>query len=57
MESDSGRNDEDYENSESESEEKIIIEEDNETESEPEALEEPTRKKSKVHSLFKWPKT
>ena len=56
VESDSGSNDEDHENSESESEEEIIIEEDSETEIEPEAVEEPTRKKSKIAPLFKWPK-
>ena len=36
------------------SEEEIIIEED--SESEQEAVEEPTRSKSKIDSLFKWPK-
>ena len=55
-ESDSGSNDEDYENPQSESEEEIFIEEDSETENKPEAVEEPIRKKSKVDPLFKWPK-
>ena len=52
--SDSGSNDEDYENSENEREEEIITEEDSETESEP--VEEPKQKKSTVDPLFKWPK-
>ena len=56
VEGDSVSNDEDYEKSKSESEEEIVIEDYSETESEPEAVEEPKRKKSKVDPFFKWPK-
>ena len=55
-ENDSGSDDGGYENFENENEKEIFIEEDSETESKPEAVENLHEKKSMVDPLFKWPK-